>query len=344
MAYHKYTKEQKQEFEDLLLRIKSDVSIIEYAQILGFTPVKVGKKYTLKEHNSVIIDPEENFFWRNAYKGDPHWCGSIIDFVCHFEYKKEDEAIRSLAALVRDSRAMQPTEQSMPETKKKKEKAPPQFSLPKPAKDNRAVYAYLTKTRCIDPAIVMEYMQEVYIYQDERRNCVFVGFDEGGKPCFACKRGSTPGVRFFMDVPRNDYTRCITIDNGCSTVAVTESPIDGYSLMSLIKRAGRDPHTYNYLFLGGTNKYEALLSYLQRYPNTTTVILGLDNDTPGIKAAQHIKELLTQSGYKGTIRERYPTEKDWNADLQAAVTASKEKATVRGLDPVKTERKYDLEK
>lgn len=147
MAYHKYTKEQKQEFEDLLLRIKSDVSIIEYAQILGFTPVKVGKKYTLKEHNSVIIDPEENFFWRNAYKGDPHWCGSIIDFVCHFEYKKEDEAIRSLAALVRDSRAMQPTEQSMPETKKKKEKAPPQFSLPKPAKDNRAVYAYLTKTR-----------------------------------------------------------------------------------------------------------------------------------------------------------------------------------------------------
>ena len=75
MAYRKYTKEQKQEFEDLLLRIKSDVSIIEYAQILGFTPVRVGKKYTLKEHNSVIIDPEENFFWRNAYKGDPHWCG-----------------------------------------------------------------------------------------------------------------------------------------------------------------------------------------------------------------------------------------------------------------------------
>ena len=90
MAYRKYTKEQKQEFEDLLLRIKSDVSIIEYAQILGFTPVRVGKKYTLKEHNSVIIDPEENFFWRNAYKGDPHWCGSIIDFVCHFENKKED--------------------------------------------------------------------------------------------------------------------------------------------------------------------------------------------------------------------------------------------------------------
>lgn len=189
----------------------------------------------------------------------------------------------------------------------------------------------------------MEYMQRGYIYQDDKRNCVFVGFDEVGKPCFACKRGSTPGVRFFMDIPGNDYTRCITIDNSCPTVTVTEAPIDGYSLMSLIKRAGRDPHTYNYLFLGGTNKYEALLSYLQRYPNTTTVILGLDNDTPGIKAAQHIKELLMQSGYKGTIRERYPTEKDWNADLQAAVTASKKKDTVLVFDPVKKDRKYDLE-
>ena len=344
MAYRKYTREQKQELGDLLLRIKSDVSIIEYAQILGFTPVRVGKKYTLKEHNSVIIDPEENFFWRNAYKGEPYWCGSIIDFVCHFENKKEDEVIRSLATLVRDSRAIQPTERPVPEVKKKKEKAPPQFSLPEPAKDNRAAYAYLTKTRCIDPGIIMEYMQRGYIYQDDKRNCVFVGFDEVGKPCFACKRGSMPGVRFFMDIRGNDYTRCITIDNGCPTVTVTEAPIDGYSLMSLIKRAGRDPHTYNYLFLGGTNKYEALLSYLQRYPNTTTVILGLDNDTPGIKAAQHIKELLMQSGYKGTIRERYPTEKDWNADLQAAVAASKKKATVRGLDPVKKERKYDLEK
>ena len=239
MAYRKYTREQKQEFEDLLLRIKSDVSIIEYAQILGFTPVRVGKKYTLKEHNSVIIDPEENFFWRNAYKGEPHWCGSIIDFVCHFENKKEDEVIRSLAALVRDSRAIQPTERPVPEVKKKKEKAPPQFSLPEPAKDNRAAYAYLTKTRCIDPGIIMEYMQRGYIYQDDKRNCVFVGFDEVGKPCFACKRGSTPGVRFFMDIPGNDYTRCITIDNSCPTVTVTEAPIDGYSLMSLIKRAGR---------------------------------------------------------------------------------------------------------
>ena len=247
------------------------------------------------------------------------------------------------AWLVRDSRAIQPTERPVPEVKKKKEKAPPQFSLPEPAKDNRAAYAYLTKTRCIDPGIIMEYMQRGYIYQDDKRNCVFVGFDEVGKPCFACKRGSTPGVRFFMDIPGNDYTRCITIDNSCPTVTVTEAPIDGYSLMSLIKRAGRDPHTYNYLFLGGTNKYEALLSYLQRYPNTTTVILGLDNDTPGIKAAQHIKELLMQSGYKGTIRERYPTEKDWNADLQAAVTASKKKDPVLVFDPVKKDRKYDLE-
>ena len=64
-----------------------------------YTPIRKGKYYSLKEHDSVIIDPVGNMFWRNAYRGEPHWCGSIIDFICHFEGKSEREAILELSDL-----------------------------------------------------------------------------------------------------------------------------------------------------------------------------------------------------------------------------------------------------
>lgn len=91
--------EKKRQFADQLRQIKSQVSIIEYAQIMGYTPIRKGKYYSLKEHDSVIIDPVGNMFWRNAYRGEPHWCGSIIDFICHFEGKSEREAILELSDL-----------------------------------------------------------------------------------------------------------------------------------------------------------------------------------------------------------------------------------------------------
>ena len=48
--------EKKRQFADQLRQIKSQVSIIEYAQIMGYTPIRKGKYYSLKEHDSVIID------------------------------------------------------------------------------------------------------------------------------------------------------------------------------------------------------------------------------------------------------------------------------------------------
>ena len=46
--------------------IKEQIRIIDYAPRLGFTVKRKGKYYSLKEHDSVIIDPEKNCFWRNS--------------------------------------------------------------------------------------------------------------------------------------------------------------------------------------------------------------------------------------------------------------------------------------
>lgn len=37
------------------------ISITEYARQMGFTPVKIGSYYTLKEHDSVRIDPGRTY-------------------------------------------------------------------------------------------------------------------------------------------------------------------------------------------------------------------------------------------------------------------------------------------
>ena len=64
-------------------QIVDNIRIVE----LGFTLVRRGKYFTLKEHDSVMIDPERNCFWRNSIGGGygkTAYGGSVIDFAKHF--------------------------------------------------------------------------------------------------------------------------------------------------------------------------------------------------------------------------------------------------------------------
>ena len=54
---------------DLLQAIKQDIRITEFAQSRGYTLLRAGSQITLKEHDSVRIDPDKNLFIRNAATG-----------------------------------------------------------------------------------------------------------------------------------------------------------------------------------------------------------------------------------------------------------------------------------
>ena len=47
-------------------RIREDISIIEYAAKSGYTLVRKGRYYSLKEHDSLMIDPVKNVYWQNS--------------------------------------------------------------------------------------------------------------------------------------------------------------------------------------------------------------------------------------------------------------------------------------
>lgn len=73
--------------------------LVDYASRMGFTVIRKGRYFSLKEHDSVIIDPEKNCFWRNSKLGNGNSIGkggSIIDFLLEFTDRSLHEVLKEL--------------------------------------------------------------------------------------------------------------------------------------------------------------------------------------------------------------------------------------------------------
>ena len=190
------------------------------------------------------------------------------------------------------------------------------FSLPPRHADNRRVFSYL-RGRGIDPEIINHCIKHGLLYESaQHHNCVFVGF-AGDRPAYAMQRGTLQDKRFVGEVVGSDkrYSFAVPMTPGDSpTLCVFESAIDALSYLTLLKQRGRDWRKANTLSLGGVGKADrqlppALSRYLKAAPHITRIVLCLDNDEPGRKAAAVLKELLR--GYE--VIDRPPVRgKDYN--------------------------------
>jgi len=321
--------------------IKENVQIIDYARTIGYTPVRVGSYYTLKEHDSVRIDPRKNLFYRNA-TGEH---GTVIDFALVFTGKSMSEVLSDLEkhigldndrstyeALVKSVGRPKndTTENVATATTFSKEGrtvdivaekygvgAKKELVLPPRDKNMRNVYAYLTKTRGIDRAVVDRMVKEKMLYQDDHKNCVFVSY-ENGRPVFACKRGTNINKRFVADVSGSDYSKGFLIDSNPYALCVCESVIDGMSLATFY--LGAKQIAPDILCLSGTSKDEAVYNRLSR-GEYEKVYLALDNDNAGFKTRLRIQEEIFRRKLllPKDVLNLIPKRKDWNEDLLALV-------------------------
>ncbi|MDE6020428.1 MAG: DUF3991 and toprim domain-containing protein [Ruminococcus sp.] len=296
-------------FRQTINKIKA-YPIIEYAAVIGFQPVRRGNYFSLKEHDSVIIKPNENTYFRNSTKKG----GTIIDFSMEFEGKNQKEAIKDLIAYVGEAVPNTYTVQSFTPIKKEKNTS---FTLPPADTTNKNVYAYLINSRKIDKSIVDLMLQTKHLYQDEHKNCVFVSYDKNGQAEFASKRGTNTFKRFVADVAGSNYKHCFYINNHAQTMVITESVIDSMSVMTVMQRKGRALNRYNFLSLNGVSKFSAVRNHLTENPEINSIVLAVDNDAGGLSAIEHIKEDLAEMGWQGKTIEYLPKHtKDWNAELQ----------------------------
>lgn len=284
--------------------------IAEFLRARGEKLRREGSHYIWKEHDSCVIT---GYMW---YQNSSGKHGAAVSFVQHFFGMSFPQAV---LALLKDQQLnLSVTELPPREKKAKSDTMPIAFALPPSAPDHRRLFAYLTKTRCISPDIVTDFLQDKLIYQDVYGNIVFVCYDKLGQVRAAHRRGTNTSHRYRGFVAGGDFACgfsyvCETAD----TLYVFEAPID---LMSYISLHRHQPwHKSSYLSLGGLAD-DALRRFLSEYPDIRKIVFCLDNDTDkpenwGQAAAQKYSR---NYGKKRLTRIDIPCLKDWNAVLCSA--------------------------
>lgn len=304
---------------NLVQLIKEYIPPLDYAQSRGLTFKRVGNKgeYFCNEMDSMSINVV-NGLWHRRSAGVG---GSVIDLAAYLEKVDVHQALSILrqelpgyyigahenGAIVRQK----PVE--------KGSFIPP----PKSAKGYRRIYAYLLQTRHISVDIVSEMVHRKMLYEDERHNCAFLGYDETGAPKYCSLRGTISGKSFKGDYANSDKSVGWYVHNGAQKLFVVEAPIEAMSIMTMLQLHGRDWRQYNYLALGTNNTAESLLRWIDfAKPPMNTVYLALNNDEAGYIGIHKLQQTLVQyPSFDGKIFKKLPVNNDFNDDLRALVYA-----------------------
>lgn len=303
-GYVYFTDEQKQR--------ANAVDLEDFLCLQGEKLLKSGREKRLASDHSVTVRGNQ-WYDHASEKG-----GCAIDFVQMFYGKSFPDAVTMLLN-GEQGQAYRFSEPRCPEP-------PKPFVLPEAHTDMRRVYAYLTKTRCIDRTVVSVFAKAKMIYEDAKyHNAVFVGFDPDGVARHAHKRGTyTQGEPFKGNVDGCDSRYSFHHTGQSDTVYVFEAPIDLLSFLSLYPQGWQ---RHSYVSLCGVAEH-ALLQLLEENPQVKKIGLCLDNDKAGLKARERLTGILSERGY-GNVFPLFSQQKDWNEDLQTQKTALTQTPAVR---------------
>lgn len=290
-----------------------NISTIDYLQRnYGLTFKPDGRGYRCREHNSLFVHADQKaWYWNSRGMGG----GDVIEFVSKYENMSYVDA---LVQVISPSQSDTVSYMKAPEQAEPQEHA---LLLPPKAQGQfKRVFAYLTKTRCIDPKIVDCLMHKKFIYEDARGNCVFVGYNKAGQPTYAALRSTNTNYRFRRDATGSDKANGFYLKGfNKKKLYVFEAPIDLLShatLKNLESGNSREWLNSTRLSLAGVSD-NALKHFLNDYPEVEEICFCLDNDTAGLTAADLLMRKYAAKGY--TVSSEPPTHKDYNEDLQAVV-------------------------
>lgn len=287
-------KEEKAFRREILSDIKSRCSIADIAaNMAGLTLVRNGRSGRFlksREFDSLVIDLKNNRF---VYNRD-HLMGDIFDFVKWYYNTSFDQAVEMIYNYYQE---FDETEKVIFRYDPEKDAAystqgfviPNQCLDEKGEPDNSAAIDYLLYERGISESVVNLLLKKNMLFQDEKENCVFIGYDEEMQPKFGCVRGTKGKFRGDCSGSSKFVGYNIEIDPQMSKYVLCESVIDGLSYLSL------DPSKWdaNIISASGCAAAFGTLKYaLENRPNVkkncTHIVLALDNDDAGNKCTKDI--------------------------------------------------------
>lgn len=314
--------------QDIISIIKDNVEIIDYAKNIGLTPVRQGNdRYSLKEYDSVVISPSKRKYIRNS-NGDIG--KSVIDFAMEFRGLSLKEAIVELKKYVpsyylennnnrsNDNNISYKKEdkQTIQKEKEEQEKQVKELVLPIPSlKAHKKMFAYLGQSRKISKQVIDDLRKRKMIFQDEKDNISFVGYNKENKADFVFQRGTNTNKPFKKVVSGSNFETAFFIDNNSNSIFITEAIIDNMSIMTMLLHNNIDFTKYNYLSLCGTCT-KSINTYIKDNEKISTVYICVDNDTAGENLREKIDKMLKDIGFKGEVIHKRPINKDFNEDLQ----------------------------
>lgn len=246
--------------------------------------------YCLKDHDSLKISNGKWYWWSRGVGGK-----TALDYLVSVRNVPFTRAVEMLCS--ESVKAAYPV--SKPRDRPKAEFIPPEKN-----ENSRQVAAYLMK-RGIDKEIIDYCIGEGLLYEGRQyHNAVFAGYNAEKQMKYAFKRSTYANSAFMGEVGGSDKRYSFSlIPKGAEEkmAAVFESAIDALSYSTLLKMEGLAWKKYRYISLGGVYLEKAngayalppaLEGYLKAYPQTNTLILALDSDGAGQKAAAGIQAAL----------------------------------------------------
>ena len=285
MTYEIMTKISNKELEKA-----REMDLLTYLMI--FEPEELIKisnnNYTIREHQSLKISNAKWMWWSHAFGGR-----SALDFLI----KVRDIPFREAVTII-----IEP-----------KEYKTPVFYAPKPTKadkrlqlpernltDNRAI-SYL-RSRVIDTELIKACINSGMLYEDVFHNCVFVGFDENGKPHYASTRATNGKSDDKREASGSDKRYSFRIMHPSDTLHVFEGAIDLLSYMTITKMIDGKWTREAMVSLGGVAASKcnndtlkvpiALQSAIENMNDLKRIVLHLDRDDAGRTAAKEIMNAL----------------------------------------------------
>jgi hypothetical protein len=280
-------------------------------------PSGVGK-FRTATHSSLVVS-KDRWYWNKGGFGGY----SALDYLVKvrgMEFVAAVEAVLGARATIPFS-ALPVESAKVPQSKEGFA-----FYPPKPVSYSNLAVSYLQR-RGISPEVINQALRAGIFFESRYFNphnefhnapvCVFAGKNEAGKVVFAALRGIDSDLKIDKAGSDKRFGFCIPSKVPQSNnLAVFESPIDALSHATLQQRSGLQWDGYR-LSLGGTTSV-ALTAFLERNPQIGRVMLHLDNDEAGHKAARRIKsELAEDSRFKHIrVSSKPPSNgKDYNEAL-----------------------------
>lgn len=271
-----------------------------------------GNEYCLRSHDSFKLS-QKNGVWLWYWYSRDFGGRSAVDYLIKVKGYHFAEAIREVNRVMK---GMTPSFF----IEEKEEKI---FKLPPKSNRCDVVINYLM-SRGINRKLVEDLIEKGMIYQNRKHlSVVFVGFDDNGKPAHASYRSTDEDKAAKGDYSASNKEYAFRIESeNAKTVRVFESAIDLLSYMTLCKIWGKSYENESLISTAGISATKndeiklplALSRYLEKHPETETILLHFDNDAAGRKCAEQIKYKLRNDFRVKSIMPKQG--KDYNDYLQ----------------------------